>query len=59
MNRGVWRLFSDQIHMISQGGETQFSSNPIEDFIGTVIEISIDINNLENLESQDYLDWEF
>jgi anti-sigma regulatory factor (Ser/Thr protein kinase) len=58
-NRGEWRLFSDQIQMISQNGEARFFQNPIEDFIGTVIEISIDINNLENLENQDFLDWEF
>ncbi|WP_026951119.1 hypothetical protein [Algoriphagus mannitolivorans] len=57
-NRGEWRLYSDQIKMISRAGETHFIQNPIEDFIGTVIEISIDINNLERLESQDFLDWE-
>ena len=56
-NQGEWRLFSDQVLMSSQMGKARFDTNPIEDFIGTVIEISIDINNLENLENQDFLDW--
>lgn len=58
-NAGEWRLFSDQIQMISGKGKTHFFRNPIEDFIGTVIEISIDINNLEDLGNLEFLDWEF
>ncbi|MDN3204574.1 hypothetical protein [Algoriphagus sediminis] len=58
-NNGEWSLFTDQIQMISKNGKPRFAKNSIDYFVGTVIEISIDINNLESLESQDFLDWEF
>lgn len=56
---GSWKLFSDGVRMESSENGDQFSANPIQNFIGTVIEISINVNNLEDLERKDFLDWEF
>lgn len=57
VNNGSWKLFSGNIKMMGNGAKNLFFSNPIENFIGTVIEITIIVHNLEELETVDILDW--
>ncbi|SFU18925.1 hypothetical protein SAMN04489724_0064 [Algoriphagus locisalis] len=57
VNQGSWKLFSDNVKMIGNGNKNIFFENPINNFIGTVIEITIIVNNLEELETMDVLDW--
>lgn len=55
-NRSSWSLYSGNIKMAAGVWGRTFSSNPIENFIGTVIELNIKINNLEEKDDTDYLD---
>jgi hypothetical protein len=54
---GSWKLFSDEVRMESSQQGNQFSPNPIQNFTGTVIEISIKVDNLSDIETVDFLDW--
>jgi hypothetical protein len=54
---GSWKLFSDDVKMESSQQGNQFSPNPIKNFTGTVIEISIKVDNLTDIETVDFLDW--
>lgn len=54
---GSWKLFSDEVKMDSSQKGDQFSPNPIQNFTGTVIEISIKVDNLSDIETVDFLDW--
>jgi len=58
-NKGFWILMSDQIRMEGMQSQNNFSQNPIEYFIGTVIEITIKVVNLEDQEIIDTIDWDF
>lgn len=58
-NKGSWELLSDQIRMIGNENENIFTKNPIDYFIGTVIEITIKVNNLEEQELINEIDWDF
>ncbi|MEX2568460.1 MAG: hypothetical protein WD431_21125 [Cyclobacteriaceae bacterium] len=58
-NKGSWILLSDQVKMHGTKKQNIFSQNPIDYFIGTVIEISIKVANLENQEIIDEIDWRF
>lgn len=57
VNRGNWKLFSGNVKMTGNGIRNHFFDNPIDNFIGTVIEITINVDNLEELETMDVLDW--
>lgn len=52
-NRSHWLLFSGEVRMVSSLGGKSFFPNPIKNFIGTVIELNIKINNLEDKEYTD------
>ena len=54
---GSWKLFSDEVKMESSQVGNQFLPNPIQNFTGTVIEISIKVDNLNDLETVDFLNW--
>lgn len=56
-NNGSWRIYSDIVTMISKNGEVQYSVNPIENFTGTVIEVSIKVDNLNTKETVDFFEW--
>ena len=56
-NRGNWKLFSDEVKMEGLENGNQFSQNPVQNFTGTVIEISIKVDNLNDIETVDFLDW--
>lgn len=56
-NRGNWKLFSDEVKMEGFENGNQFSPNPVQNFTGTVIEISIKVDNLNDIETVDFLDW--
>jgi hypothetical protein len=58
-NNGSWILLSDQIKMGGMRLQNNFTQNPIEYFIGTVIEITIKVANLEDQEIIDTIDWDF
>ncbi|MEB2783779.1 hypothetical protein [Algoriphagus persicinus] len=56
-NKGQWKLFSGEVKMQSGVSGNQFFINPIQNFVGTVIEISIKVDNLSHIETVDFLDW--
>ncbi|WP_194976437.1 hypothetical protein [Aquiflexum lacus] len=58
-NKGSWELLSDQIRMQGNKKENIFTKNPIDYFIGTVIEITIKVTNLEEQELINEIDWDF
>lgn len=57
VNNGSWKLFSGNVKMMGNGMRNHFFDNPIINFIGTVIEIIIIVDNLEELETMEVLDW--
>nr|WP_139235923.1 ATP-binding protein [Algoriphagus locisalis] len=54
---GTWKLFSDEVKMESSQSGNQFLPNPIQNFTGTVIEISIKVDNLSDIETVEVLEW--
>jgi hypothetical protein len=58
-NQGNWRIYSDSIWMESDPEGNKFEENPVKCFIGTVIEVSINVANLNEKIIEDSFDWEF
>jgi hypothetical protein len=58
-NEGCWSLYSDSIKMESSLQCNKFEVNPVKNFKGTVIEISIKVANLDQKTTEDSFDWDF
>jgi hypothetical protein len=59
VNKGSWELLSDEVQMKGNEKGNIFTKNPIDYFIGTVIEITIKVTNLEEQELINEIDWDF
>jgi hypothetical protein len=57
-NLGSWELFTNGVRLCKYpSSSNRYNDNPIINFKGTLIQIIIKVNNLENLEIIDNFDW--
>lgn len=58
-NKENWYLYSDSVIMESSPHPNNFEENPVKNFKGTIIEISIKVSNLEEKIIEDSFNWDF
>ncbi|MEP0713750.1 MAG: hypothetical protein ABJ333_16445 [Algoriphagus sp.] len=56
--QGEWSLYSDSVKMESSPPNNKFLENPVKNFKGTIIEISIKVSNLEEKNVEDSFNWD-
>jgi hypothetical protein len=58
-NKGSWEILTEEVQMRGNEKGNIFTKNPIDYFIGTVIEITIKVANLEDQKIISDLNWDF
>lgn len=55
-NKGILRIYSGSAHYELSNGEVSIDDNPINHFKGTIVNIIIKVDNLQNIENEEIID---